>query len=92
MNKTTIELNRTQGHWSGWGRMFEQYDNPDSTFILDQLMEWSKANPKCKIYRHVLRRCEENRSPEPSIVKTMAIDKCQVHTCDLVDYMDIYWQ
>lgn len=74
------------------GRAFEKYDNPDSQFILDQLMEWSKSNPAAKIYRHVLRRTEENKSTEPSIVKTFCDDNTKVSKCDLVDYMDIYWQ
>lgn len=82
MTKTTIELNRLKGHWSNWGRMYEKYDGNDAPSILDALIEWSRANPAAKVYRHNHWRTEENKATDP----------IKVVTSSDPDYLDIYWQ
>lgn len=92
MNKTTIELNRLKGHWSNWGRLFEKWDGPDNPLFFDAMVEWSKSNPSAKIYRHHHWRVEENKATEPITVVTSYDPERKVYPCDLVDYLDIYWQ
>ncbi len=113
MNKETIELERDSTHISGYARGFSL--NPDyreysteDPFVLDALLEWSQQldNLNKKVYRHKIRRVEENISDRvykyfrfgeevskeiyDQLIPGMGIYK--VHYCDLVYYLDIYWQ
>ena len=103
MNKYTIELERRKKHWAGWGTMSDKYCSNDSTAILDLLVEWSKQNPKLKIYRHSLYKREENIGLDGLVydAKTKQYAHgCQmsyppsndIPFCDLVYYPDIYAQ
>ena len=95
MNKTTVELLRNSNHIHGYGTMISPITEQ---IILDKLVEWSKANPfsvatceEIKIYKHMLRVVEENISEtdfyNPNFDSSMKIPRC-----DLVYYLDIYYQ
>jgi hypothetical protein len=92
MNKTTIELSRVTDHWHNWGIMFDKYGAQDAPVVLDAIVEWSIKNQPAKVYHHTCYRREENIQTEPVEVVTSGDPKCKVYLCDLVYYLDIYWQ
>jgi len=83
MNKSTIELQRIKNFPYGYGRM--SYPTENSYIVLDKLVEWSKENPNTKIYKHIVYASRENIHKEFGEVDTSTY-------CDVVDYIDIYWQ
>ncbi len=92
MTKTTIELDRMKRHWAGWGLVLDKWGGQDNSLVLDALIKWSGDNPGRKVYRHVYWQTEENKSIEPTLVDTSCIKQHPVYHCDLVRYLDIYWQ
>ncbi len=94
MQKTTIELNRQTNSPAGYGRF--TYPTAESDEILERLIEWTRANPAAKVYRHKVRAVEEGIGKlgpykgraEDWSSKTLP----DVPACELVDYLDIYWQ
>ncbi len=92
MHKVTIEIGRDLRHWSGWGFVLDKWGAPDGKQVMDALVEWCRANPEARVYRHQYWATEENRDKEPSLVKTDCSDRTKVHYCDRVHYLDIYWQ
>ena len=97
MNKTTIELER-QTHYPGWGRLNEVYNNNDASEVLDALVEWTRkpSNLTKKVYRHKVRGVEENLRSATNEEKKKAGKTSAGYVveerCDLVHYLDIYWQ
>lgn len=97
MNKTTIELER-QTHYPGWGCVCEQYRDENSPLVMEGLLDWGRRpeNLTKKVYRHYLRRAEENRRKATKTELKKAGKTSQGYVveerCDLVQYLDIYWQ
>jgi len=117
MNKNTIELERVKNFLSGYGRMSGNRTENDSE-TLDAIINWSRKNTKAKIYKHKVRRAEENISKNKFHYVSeygFSQEKCKqlldsgeaasgtnclktrylvtkVPYCDLVYYLDIYWQ
>ena len=94
MNKAIIELGRVSNFPSGCGRF--TYPTAEDSEVLDRLIEWSKANPAVKIYKHKVRCVEENVG-EPLSYKDdpkswSSGQTPRTATCDKVDYLDIYYQ
>lgn len=94
MNKTSIELGRVDSFPSGYGRM--HYPTPDSDEVLDRLIEWTRANPEAKVYRHKVRSVEEGvgklgryQGRDEDWSSRKAPDTL---ACSVVDYLDVYWQ
>ena len=90
MNKETIEISREK-HIKGYSKF--SYLNEDSNEILDKLIEWSRGN-KFKIYKHKVRHEQENIGKSGEMYKFRA-DNCRpinIPYCDLVCYLDIYYQ
>lgn len=103
MEKATIELTRNK-HISGYTSTAELYDN--SPQVLNALVEWSKGK-NVSIYRHKLFRAEENISDEVyayfhfgqkvskeqyESLKNHSQSSYVIHYCELVEYLDIYYQ
>ncbi len=93
MNKDSIEIERDSNHISGYGRF--TYLEESSEEILDKLIEWSKDRNE-KIYKHKVRYIEENKSKERFYFFDGGVDKqcptASIPYCDLVCYLDIYYQ
>jgi hypothetical protein len=105
MNKDTIELKRTKDFPYNYGRGSGQ---PTEGDFLDALVEWSKKNEGKKIYKHLHRTEQENVDNNrvykyffygQIISKEEYEDSCKrgadvyfVPYCELVDYLDIYFQ
>jgi len=90
MQKQTIEIERRDKHISGYGTY--KLPTPDSSEILDKLIEWSKEN-NYKIYKHKIRYEEENIGKDG--VYEFRNELCpsqNIPYCDLVSYLDIYYQ
>lgn len=85
MNKVTLEYCRKKS-LERYGDMYP----PKEQDILEKLMEWSKDNQDKKIYKHFIRAIEENHTDE----NPYKPEKCSftVRRCDLVYYLDIYYQ
>jgi len=94
MNKTTIELGRVTNHPAGYGRFTYPTANDDE--VLARLIEWTRTNSKATVYRHKARSVEEGVGKKGRY-KGKDSDwssgkKPDTPACDLVDYLDIYWQ
>jgi hypothetical protein len=92
MNKETLEIERYPDHISGYSR--STYLEENSQEILDKLIEWSKDKVE-KIYKHKIRHVEENRSNERFYFFDGGMGRCpkaKIPYCDLVCYLDIYYQ
>jgi hypothetical protein len=93
MTKETIELERVQKFILGYGRLRDPWTEND---ILDAVLAWSKQkeNQGKRIYRHARRQEYENidesdrHHPEGGYYP----DPNGIPRCDLVEYLDIYWQ
>lgn len=98
MKKDTIEIERTENHISGYGRFF--YLNESSEEILNKLIEWSQDNNGEKIYKHKVRYVEENIGKGGHYFFDGGLKQCgeeicptaNIPYCDLVCYLDIYYQ
>lgn len=90
MNKDTIEISREE-HITGYGEF--SCPREDDTEILDKLIEWSR-NSKKHIYKHKIRRVEENIGKSGKIHKFRHPDcpPADIPYCELVYYLDIYYQ
>lgn len=94
MNKTSIELER-KDHIFGYGCMNWTGPNysKDSQDTLDFIVEWSKDNTEKKIYRHLIRTEQQNISQSRfHIVERSCMEDLRIPYCDLVTYLDIYYQ
>lgn len=112
MNKDTIELIRILKFVKGYG-LFQTPPEITETAQLNKIVEWSFSQPnKLNIYKHVLRREEENDNGEvykyftygreisEEEYETFMKDETLIkfhrpyacYYCDLVYYLDIYWQ
>lgn len=93
MNKETLELERDSNHISGYSRF--SYLNESSEEILDKLIERSKDKSE-KIYKHKVRYVQENPSEERFYFFDGGPEKqcptAKIPYCDLVCYLDIYYQ
>jgi len=101
MYKDIIEIKRQKKHILGYACFNEL--NVESKFVFDCLVEWSQQHPERKIYRHSIERKEENigvdgkydvtKSPTYSPENGGWLAKMGgIPYCDLVYYLDIYWQ
>lgn len=104
MKKETLELKREKKHIKGYGKLIpDPYTNKDSNAILDKLVEWSQGK-NITIYSHNSYTQEENVGEDgiyayfrygQKITKEEfeADDEAySVPYCDLVYYLDIYYQ
>lgn len=94
MNRTSIELGRVTNYPYGYGRM--RYPVADDDEVLARLIGWTRANPAAKVYKHKVVTKHENIGA-PGSYKSEDSDWSSgkaPHTsaCDVVDYLDIYWQ
>lgn len=92
MNKDSIEIERDSNHISGYSRF--TYLEESSEEILDKLIEWSKDRTE-KIYKHKVRYVQENISDERFYFFDGGMGRCpkaKIPYCDLVCYLDIYYQ
>lgn len=101
MNKDIIEIERTK-HIAGYGRF--SYLTDSSEEILNKIVEWSyDFSQKLRlpvIYKHKVRYVEENISKEEFYffdggLEQMGEEICptaNIPYCDLVCYLDIYYQ
>lgn len=97
MKKHTIELARRLKHIKGYG----VWENPingqrfptHEIEVLNRIVEWSNGK-SVTIYKHLVRSEEENISTtEFHTVKCgVPADGMQIPLCDLVYYLDIYYQ
>ena len=102
MKKETIEILREK-HPKGYSKT--EYLTDHSTEILDKLVEWSQDN-NYRIYIHKIRHIEENDSNEiykcfrygAEIPREQYFENLRkegyyaVYYCELVSYLDIYYQ
>ena len=92
MNKDSIEIERDSNHISGYSRF--TYLEESSEEILDKLIEWSKGRSE-KIYKHKVRYVQENISDKRFYFFDGGMGRCskaKIPYCDLVCYLDIYYQ
>jgi len=105
MKKVTIELARTQNHIQGYGRIVQPYK--DSPEILNKIVEWSQ-DKNISVYSHRVYSVEgeasdrvyayfadgEKVSEEKyNLLKDDKRGRAYfVCYCELVDYLDIYYQ
>lgn len=91
MLKEKIELDRFKNHISGYGSM--NIPHSDSPEILNKLIEWSK-NKDVKIYKHFISTTEENIDyfgPKYEF-RSNNCPPANIPYCDLVVYLEIYYQ
>ena len=88
MKKSTIEIARFNEHPDGYGIMWP----PSEHKQLENLVKWSGDNPGTKIYEHKMFHKQENfdKYTEPYISKNDTT--IRIPLCDLVFYLDIYYQ
>ncbi len=95
MNKDTVELERFPNHIKGYGLMNERWDEK-SQEVLDSLLDWAQLeeNTSKKVYRHKIRRVEEGewRAKHETGPFGGPYTEKEMTTCELVWYLDIYWQ
>ncbi len=92
MTKTTIELHRIKGTTAGVSHMGIPFDGPA---ILDRIVEWSQQSENAgrRVYRHVVRSCDENVRSEPhNWPGSNAPEFIYPCKADYVTYLDIYHQ
>lgn len=92
MNKDTIELHRTPKHWYNYGLLGGHPYTLDSQSTLDALVEWTQGWTRpsnIHIYKHLL-RVEQERIGVDGETDRGSFGK--IPYCDLVYYLDIYWQ
>lgn len=91
MLKDTIDLVKFEKHIHGYGHM--SIPNTDSYEVLDKLVEWSKGK-NVKIYKHFVRTREENIDYDGPKYEFWS-NNCppaSIPYCDLIVYLEIYYQ
>lgn len=92
MLKDTVEICRYKKHILGYGIMGNT-PSENSEDVLDKLIEWSRKN-NFKVYKHKLRYVEENidfNGPKYHYSNPNC-KPAEIPYCDLVYYLDIYYQ
>jgi hypothetical protein len=99
MEKDTITLDYETKHVRGYGCLNRWWQEESN--ILDKIIEWSKEFPEKKVYKHQVRTEETNvRATEFYDFKGMidpveplyTVPPSKIPYCDLVVYLDIWWQ
>ena len=94
--KVTIEIERMK-HICGYGKM--NYLDETSESVLDKLIEWSRGNSH-KIYKHRIKYIEEKNDTYGNYFMDGGLKQygeqlgpsMEIPYCDLVCYLDIYYQ
>ena len=89
MEKVRIELQRDMNHIYGYSKF--DYIQKESVTVMNKLTEWSHSNKNCRIYTHEVRIQQENVST--TNFHTVTNDpSLKIPYCELVTYLDIYYQ
>lgn len=62
---------------------------PDDSFVLNTIVDFTR-NTEFKIYRHTIRRIEEEKGYED--IYEPEFSTLKIPYCDIVYYLDIYYQ
>ena len=85
MNLKTLELHRFKCP-KGYGDSVY----PNESSILNTIVDFTR-NTEYKIYKHVVRRVEEEKDYEDYYVPNL-MSNLEIPYCDIVYYLDIYYQ